>query len=301
MNSPYPRSDPTEANRPRGVGRSMTIFGAIAVGISLVGFLVGIAEPVVPQRAAMRASSIPPESATIAPSYREITSTTFGPNRFWTSSFTSLKQARPDLFAPVVRTPAMKDAALRDRMRTRAFDGAPPVVPHLVENQSSQNCLACHGDGMQLGDRIATKISHPHYANCLGCHVEQRGSVPFAPLVASANHAGTRTASEDPVNGFSGLPRTGPGNRAMLGAPPTIPHTTHLRGDCMSCHGLIARPGLRTSHPWLQNCVQCHAFSAEAERIPFFGPDSATATTPTVGQTLLSTDPARFASEESPP
>jgi nitrate reductase (cytochrome), electron transfer subunit len=263
MSAPAPRAAPSAPQSPVSMARSVTICGAIAVGIGLVGFLVGIAEPVVPTRATDRVPAIPTESTRLAPSYREINSAVVGPNQSWTSSFALLKQTRPDLFAPVVRTPAMKDAALRDRLRTRAFDGAPPVIPHRVEQQSAQSCLVCHRDGMQLGHQIATKISHPHIANCLGCHVEQAGSLPIAIY------------AETPANLFAGLLRAGPGFRAMPGAPPSIPHTTHLRGDCLSCHGLIARPGLRTTHPWLQNCVQCHASPAETERIPFQASSSA--------------------------
>ena len=257
-------ADNSVPSSPVNVARSMTIFGAIAVGIGLVGFLVGIAEPVVPTRSTDRIPAIPTEATRLTPSYGEINSAVVGPNQLWTSSFDSLKQTRPDLFSKVVRTAEMKDAALRDRLRTRAFDGAPPVVPHRVEHQSAQSCLVCHRDGMQLGNLIATKISHPHYANCLGCHVEQAGSLPVV------------VNTEVLANHFAGVLRAGPGTRAMPSAPPTIPHTTHLRGDCMSCHGLIARPGLRTTHPWLTNCVQCHASPAETERLPF-RPDSATA------------------------
>ena len=264
MSGPDSLTGNSASPSPVNVARSMTIFGAIAVGIGLVGFLVGIAEPVVPTRASHRVPSLSTESTHLTPTYREINSTVVGPNQSWTSSFASLKQTRPDLFDPVVRTADMKDSSLRDRLRTRAFDGAPPVVPHRVEHQSAQSCLVCHRDGMQLGNQIATKISHPHYAYCLGCHVEQAGSLPIAVNL------------EAPANLFAGVLRAGPGIRAMPGAPPSIPHTTHLRSDCMSCHGLIARPGLRTTHPWLTNCVQCHASPAETERIPF-QPDSATA------------------------
>ena len=75
------------------------------------------------------------------------------------------------------------------------------------------------------------------------------------------------------ANTFVGWQRSGPGTRALAGSPPTIPHTTWLREDCESCHGLIARPGLRTTHPWLTNCVQCHAMSAELDRVPFKMPE----------------------------
>ena len=237
-------------------GRGVTIFGAVAMGLALVGFLVGIGEPVQATRAAFSVTRTE-ISAKPAPSYREINSPNVGPNAGWSSSFGNLKQDRPDLFARVVRTPEMKEAALRDRQRTRAFEGAPPVVPHRVEHQSAANCLVCHGEGLKLGDKIATKISHPHFANCLQCHVEQVGTVPT-------------TVGDSPLtaNLFAGRQRSGPGSRAMPGAPPTIPHTTHMRNDCLSCHGLVARPGLRTTHPWLSNCVQCHAGHGEGERPP---------------------------------
>lgn len=277
MSGPDLPTDMPLPHSPAPVARTMTILGAIAVGIGLVGFLVGIAEPVVPHRTTHPASALPSEATRRAPSYREIHSAVVGPNQSWTSSLATLKQTRPDLLAPVIRTPEMRDAALRDRLRTRAFDGAPPVVPHRVEHQSAQSCLVCHRDGMQLGNQIATKISHPHFANCLGCHVEQAGSLPFLGQEATAGQARRSVAPEERKNLFAGLLRAGPGVRAMPGAPPSIPHTTHLRGDCMSCHGLIARPGLRTTHPWLQNCVQCHASPAETERIPF-RPDATTVT-----------------------
>lgn len=267
MNTLHPQQATPVPNSSPGVGRPMTVFGAIAVGIGLVGFLVGIAEPVIPQRAVKLVAVTPTESSIVAPSYRDITSASVGPNRTWTSSLTTLKQPRPDLFASVTRTSAMKDVALQDRLRTRAFDGAPPVIPHFVEQQSAQSCLVCHGEGLLLGSRIATKISHPHYANCLGCHVEMAGGLTIATSVPSVNSGVVSAPSPNPGNVFAGILRAGPGTREMPGAPPTIPHTLHLRGDCMSCHGLIARPGLRTTHPWLQNCLQCHVAAAEIERI----------------------------------
>jgi cytochrome c-type protein NapB len=235
----------------------MTMAGAIAAGIGLAGFLIGLAEPVTVTRAdrSVPARSFPAVFA--VPSYREISSTLNGPNHGWSSQLSKLKQDRPGMFDPVVRTPEMKDAALRDRLRTRAFDGAPPVIPHAVEQQSAASCPVCHGEGLKLGDRVATRVSHPHFANCQQCHVEpQRAEIPAA------------IDSQWPDSMFDGLLRSGPGTRAMPGVPPTIPHTLHLRSDCLSCHGLVTRPGLRTTHPWRQNCVQCHVAAHPAEWSP---------------------------------
>ncbi len=243
---------------PPVVRRTLTIAGAIAAGVGLVGFLSGPAEPVTVERFQPTAPQALPGNVLAAPSYREVDSRMVGPNRQWISTFDSLKQDRPSLFDPVVRTAAMKDAALRDRLRTRAFEGAPPVVPHRIEHQSASSCLVCHQNGLKLGDRIATRISHPHYTNCLQCHVEQVGSLPSTVVVHSpSGHV------EPITNTFAGLVRLGPGDRAMPHAPPMIPHTTQMRNDCASCHGLVARPGLRTTHPWLNNCTQCHVAAAE--------------------------------------
>jgi cytochrome c-type protein NapB len=41
----------------------------------------------------------------------------------------------------------------------------------------------------------------------------------------------------------------------------------------MSCHGYTGLQGIRTTHPWRQNCQQCHAPSA------------------TMNQTLLAAEP----------
>ena len=48
------------------------------------------------------------------------------------------------------------------------------------------------------------------------------------------------------------------GQRAFAGAPPTIPHTLWLRGNCLACHGAFGFAELQTSHPERANCVQCH-------------------------------------------
>ncbi len=264
-----------------GAGRLMTIAFAVAVGVSLVGFIVGISEPVVPRRAVIphRLVHIKPQST--APAYRDLSSALVGPNRSWASNFATLKQSRPPLFAPVIRTAMMKDAALRDRLRTRAFEGAPPVIPHVIEQQSAASCLACHAEGMQLSGRVATRISHPHYSSCTQCHVESKASLPWlASGLPAPDATGNIAELSLPVNEFAGVLRSGPGQRAMPGTPPTIPHTTHMRGDCLSCHGLVARAGLRTTHPWLQNCIQCHAPSAELD-LALFATQREAETSPT--------------------
>ena len=56
----------------------------------------------------------------------------------------------------------------------RAFEGAPPFIPHEVE--ADTECLDCH----RLGDNDAAITPHPERVNCLQCHITQDMSIkPF--------------------------------------------------------------------------------------------------------------------------
>jgi len=254
-NTNPPITDPLSAPAPwqRYVPLLIVVVGAF----TLVGFLQGIADvrpparPRVSQRTHSAATAAVP-----ARSYRDLAAAPLSINADWHPSLETLKFEKPGLFDRVERTPEMKSVALADRSANRAYDGAPPVVPHPVDQQSAANCLACHRDGLRVGDRVATKISHAHFNGCTQCHVESRNSspVPDEPFT---------------TNTFAGMQRSGAGTRALIGSPPVMPHTTWLREDCLSCHGLVARAGLRTTHPWLSNCTQCHAPSSELDRVPF--------------------------------
>ncbi|MBL8867972.1 MAG: hypothetical protein KF873_23425 [Gemmataceae bacterium] len=244
MNSNSSPSQPA-SRRSQRLG---ALVAAIAIGVALFGFLSGIREPAQPERAPAPVHA-DRTAAPAAVGYSELPTAAIGPNAGWDRSLSQLKFDKPGIFDPVVRTEAMKLAALVDRAKNRAYDGAPPTVPHPVESQSAASCLACHGEGLKVGDRVASKMSHAVMTNCTQCHVEQS----TAPVESA----------------FVGLNRAGPGERASPGAPPAIPHHTWLREDCTSCHGLVARPGLRTTHPWLTNCTQCHAPSATKDQVGF--------------------------------
>lgn len=216
---------------------------AVVFGCALVGYIRGIQPPPPLPRTA------PPEPHASA-----------APPAVGYANIAAARRA-PELvgpFDPVTRTEGMKLAALADRAKNRAFDGAPPTVPHPTDGMTTAaNCLVCHGPGLRLGDRVATRMSHPQYSTCVQCHA------PGPPAAVAA------FAGPEPDNRFVGAYRAGAGERAGPGAPPTVPHTTWMRQDCTSCHGLVARPGLRTTHPWLTNCAQCHAPSAGLDQVAF--------------------------------
>lgn len=260
------RSDPTDAEVaglrdattmiPGVLQRYVVLFIVVALGITLVGFLRGINDPMPLERT--RVDPNPTQSEVPnAVTYSELPGARLQVNSGWYSDLAKLIFVKPGPFDPVIRTDEMKQIALADRIRNRAYDSAPPVIPHAINQPQVSNCLACHEQGIKVGDRVATKVSHPHYSNCTQCHVEENRSES-----ALVKHF----LSE---NEFEGTKRAGPGTRVWPGAPPTIPHTTWMRQDCTSCHGLVARAGIRTTHPWLTNCTQCHAPSAALDQVDF--------------------------------
>ena len=242
---------------PTGSNRFMPLLAVFGISVAVVGFVTGIREPRQTER-----GTVPPAAAggqvPAAVNYSDLPAAKIGPNAAWVETLAQLKYDKPGIFDAVTRTDAMKSAALADRARNRAYDGAPPTIPHPIEARSAAACLACHGEGLKVGARIASRISHAHLTNCTQCHVEH------APVGFERNPV--------PVeNAFVGIYRAGPGERASPGAPPTMPHHAWMRENCTSCHGLLTRPGTRTTHPWLTNCTQCHAPSAALDQLDFSG------------------------------
>lgn len=141
--------------------------------------------------------------------------------------------------------PALPTAA--ERAARRAYDGAPPVIPH---PPLGSRCSSCHRGTAVVVPGIGIAPPMPHgrtaapgrFTNCRQCHVFRA--------------VGDRFAS----SGFSGFRRaTLRGDRLFPGAPPTIPHPTFLREDCRACHdGRAAREEVRCSHPERLRCIQCH-------------------------------------------
>jgi cytochrome c-type protein NapB len=134
------------------------------------------------------------------------------------------------------------------RAERRAFDGAPPVIPH---QPLGAPCIQCHNDvGMAVPD-LGYAPPSPHkdtaregtMQNCRQCHVFRNATHVFRD-------------SE-----FAGRPQAvKKGDRLYQGAPPVMPHPALLRENCRACHdGPAAREELRCTHPERTRCIQCHA------------------------------------------
>ena len=91
-------------------------------------------------------------------SYREVNRKQGGPNAGWRSDL-HLLIGPPRLVLTTNPPPEFRAAAVAQRQTRRAFDGAPPVVPHPIAQDSSAACLACHANGLAVKDRVAPKVS----------------------------------------------------------------------------------------------------------------------------------------------
>lgn len=129
----------------------------------------------------------------------------------------------------------------------RAFYGAPPSIPHKVENERNMggnSCLKCHENGgfTEKFTAYAPVTPHPEMINCRQCHVPQNAKALFR-----------NTNFKKGTIPLAGI------NNALKGSPPVIPHQLQMRENCLSCHaGPSAPKEIRVTHPERINCRQCH-------------------------------------------
>jgi hypothetical protein len=145
------------------------------------------------------------------------------------------------------RDPTPAPRSTGERATTRAYDGAPPPIPH---DAALGACATCHDDDGTAISGVGVAPASPHGA------VAASGAMQRCRQC----HAATTTRLQFVASRFVGVAQ-GPwkGGRATPGAPPTIPHLLQLREQCLSCHaGAGARPEIRTSHPERARCRQCH-------------------------------------------
>jgi cytochrome c-type protein NapB len=190
-----------------------------------------------------------------APKYMEIVQTEWLANRDWKFTLANLPHAAAPPVGQSIASPAETAAAITRRKSLRAYDGAPPVIPHAIDTLKSSACTSCHGEDSKLviGGKRPAEISHPWITNCTSCHV------PADSLRQFTAPSETRLVVE---NAFVGNTSAGQGPRAYGTAPPTMPHAVWMRQNCMACHGPGREQAIRTSHPERRNCLQCHAPNA---------------------------------------
>jgi len=143
--------------------------------------------------------------------------------------------------------PGATKSAASVRAQRRAFDGAPPVIPHKRFGAACTNCHTMSGISLP-GVGFAPPMPHARTAGmqgslrCTQCHVRQN------------------TQDEWRQSEFEGLRQDlRRGKKALLTSPPVIPHALQMRENCQACHtGPAAREEIRCDHPERIRCTQCH-------------------------------------------
>jgi cytochrome c-type protein NapB len=263
--------------QPKQPSRIVLLVGALITFVAIVGYFVGLQSPMNPFEKTARVQGLSrvvgPKRALVAMEAGSIPATDYSQMGMAVrANLTSSKLAQthsPFATASIPLYPSTEQAAMEQavdtripltekrfalamREKNRAFNGAPPTVPHPIDENSAESCVACHSQGTQTATLRIPKMSHATLSNCTQCHVGTASSdMPNA--MVRANH-------------FVGLAAPEAGPRAFGGAPPQIPHSTWMRVDCLSCHGQASYRGLQTTHPWRQNCQQCHAASSTLEQ-----------------------------------
>jgi cytochrome c-type protein NapB len=144
--------------------------------------------------------------------------------------------------------PGADKTAAALRAERRAYDGAPPTIPH---DSFGIPCVDCHNERGIAVKEVGFAPPMPHavtaglsaISRCQQCHVFRKTDEVFA------------------ANRFVGLPQDlRRGDRMHAPAPPVMPHPAFMRENCQACHdGPAAREEIRTPHPERVRCGQCHA------------------------------------------
>ncbi|PHS13985.1 MAG: diheme cytochrome c precursor [Blastopirellula sp.] len=236
--------------------KQLTLLGFLILSLSVVGYFVGLQSPVSSE---LEERTVDPllvkhetgadDDVMLATHYAKM-NLSGKADQTWMTKLSDLQELPYDPYEKIEVSFDQKKEALLYREKNRAFNGAPPTVPHPVDQFSTASCVACHTEGAKTASLRIPKMPHPFYANCTQCHVEQKSPLLNDELFRE--------------NSFVGLPAPEGGPRAFSIAPPQIPHTEWLRNDCLSCHGRTSLPGIRTTHPWRTSCTQCHAASSDS-------------------------------------
>ncbi len=263
MTTEAPRTGERRAARARNL-----VFVAI-IAAAAVGYFVGLGGGT-PRPdgtgTSLRSTAVAPSERTAPPamSYEDLATakSTAAPEAPWRERVASLRATLP---AAPITDEASKLASLAQRSERRAFNGAPPVIPHAVDGVSDAACNVCHVNGLAPGPALAKRPPHPSYAQCTQCHA------PPAPAMFADATPVALSGALLARNSFVGAPAPTQGDRAWPGAPPVMPHSSWMRNECASCHGPSGWPGMQTSHPERLNCLQCHAQGAQLEQFPAAG------------------------------
>ncbi|MEZ4459455.1 MAG: hypothetical protein R3E66_06945 [bacterium] len=156
--------------------RALSVGALVMTAVAFVGFFVGTEDTY----EGRGYSYVPPPQNGDAPvvlSYQERMTTPRHVNSHFAASFSTLAIS-PEALGDAT-DPALRAQAREARQSGRAYEGAPPTVPHPMDQV--EHLVVCRAtvQGKHYWSR-GPKISHERYTNCTQCHVERDARRPFA-------------------------------------------------------------------------------------------------------------------------
>ena len=177
-------------------------FVVIVSAVSLAGFLTGTqTRPETVRRVSSPAPQGGQENEVpLARSYREMRESARGPGSGWNEAMkvASEQPARVD-------RSTLEEALLRRQAR-RAYDGAPPTIPHLVQQNSAADCMACHEHALRLAEKQAPMLPHAAFTQCNQCHVPEVQDMPSIGKDTGAHRLPRSTSSSAGTQGLEHRP-----------------------------------------------------------------------------------------------
>jgi len=139
------------------------------------------------------------------------------------------------------------------RESLRAYEGAPPVIPHSINRTTSDYCLVCHEKGvifeaeavvMNQKNAQAKITPHPQWVNCIQCHGLRIDDSKF------------RKNKFMPYR-ITSTPFTK--TKDNEGTPPAMPHMLQNHDNCIVCHlSKTAYATIIPEHGETEGCPLCH-------------------------------------------
>jgi nitrate reductase (cytochrome), electron transfer subunit len=147
----------------------LQVVATCAIAAAFAGYFAGLRPP------ERHVDPRPPHataSAGRAPSYQELRELRRGPNgTMYDGAVGVLAHSGLGSFDPATQ-PGPDAETLRSlRASRRAYEGAPPTIPHAIEQRGHPDCLSCHEHGARIAGHIAPRPTHAFYQSCTQCHV----------------------------------------------------------------------------------------------------------------------------------
>ena len=103
-----------------------------------------------PWRAVPAADTTACEEYPEAPLYKNIPTTKWKANKNWVNSLENLPRETMNRSPRKALSAEEQELVMLGRSDRRAYDGAPPTIPHAINYRDVESCIACHSQDTDI-------------------------------------------------------------------------------------------------------------------------------------------------------